>query len=90
MTTAARGRRERLAAYVLIVVLAAIGFWRVERLQHEACERGNDFRAEDMPAAFDRFARNLGVELAADPDRIEEFIVEFDDDLEELFPTKKC
>ena len=83
-------RRLRLAAYLLVVALGAYGFWRVEQVQRESCERGNDFRQDDMPAAFAEYTHLLGEEFEASPERIEQAVAKFDGRLHELFPTRDC
>ena len=83
-------RRRWFAAFAGVVLLAAGGFWRVEAVQHEACQGDNEFRRHDLPLAFNQFARNLGRELGAEPVEIERFIVTFDDDLERGLPAQDC
>jgi hypothetical protein len=83
-------RRLRLAAYVLVVVSGAIGFLRVEQVQREACERGNEFRQDDMPAAFAEYTALLGHEFEASPERVQGVTVEFDARIHRLFPPTEC
>lgn len=57
-------------AFALVVITSAIGFFRVQAVQHDQCE------------ALDRFAVNLGHELGAAEDRIRKFIDQLHDDLD--------
>jgi hypothetical protein len=84
------GRRRRLAAYLFVVLMGAVGFLRVEQERHRACERGNDFRQEDMPAAFTEYTLLLGEEFEAPPERARGVAVEFDGRIHRLFPPVDC
>lgn len=85
-----RSRRLRLAAYLFVVSMGVLGFLRVEQVQRSACERGNRFRQEDMPAAFAEYTALLGEEFEASPERVRDVTVEFDGRIHRLFPTAEC
>ena len=93
----ARRRRLWLAAFVLLVVVALLGFWRVEttartaqRAAETACEEGNRHRRYDLPDAFETFARQLGTRLDATPAEIDEFVADMRADLDHQFPAADC
>jgi hypothetical protein len=66
------GRRWlRLAAWLFLVAMAVFVGWRVEQFQDQQC------------AALDQFARSLGDELDAPPERIDRFIDRLHDDIDQ-------
>lgn len=74
MPTRMRRIRRRVAtvgAYVLVVVVAAAGFYTIERNQAEQCRR---WREHDLPRAF----ALLGDRLDASDDDIEAFLADLD------------
>lgn len=86
-----------LAAFLLVAVVAAGGVWRVEtvaraaaRAAETACEEGNRHRRDDLPDAFETFARQLGRRLDVDPADIESFIDDMRADLDAQFPAVNC
>jgi len=80
----------RLVAYLMVVAAGALGFWTFERMEHESCERSNEFRRQDLPAAFEAYSYFLGDELGADPQQAREAYDRFEPTLDELFPERDC
>lgn len=73
MAGAVRHALSRLlpyGAYGLVVGMSAIGFFRLQAVQHDQCE------------ALDRFAINLGAAFGASDDQVQEFIDQLHHDLE--------
>lgn len=89
MSVARRRGIARMAAYVLIVVGSSYGFWRVEQVQHESCERGNELRSEDIPAAFESYMLFVDQEHHDNPAKAED-VARFRVVLDDLFPLRDC
>lgn len=85
-----RGIRSLAAGVTLGVVglLAALVVMGIEDQQR--CEAGNEFRRDDLPAAFRSFGDFLGGELGADPVQVEDANDRFARQLDEQFPARDC
>lgn len=78
---------------VLVVVsclLSASAAALAYAAQRATCERGNDFRRQDLPAAFAQFGEDLGTELGATRDQIDDFVAKNRRGLDHLFPERDC
>jgi len=80
----------RFVAYLMVVAAGALGFLTVERMEHESCERSNQFRREDLPAAFEAYSYFLGAETGVTPAEAREAYARFEPTLDELFPERDC
>lgn len=85
-------RRVRsLVTGLLAGVLLLVGLVGVVLAQNQRrCEDGNEFRRQDLPAAFDKFGEFLGQEFHAPPERVAEARDRFAVVMDELFPKREC
>lgn len=78
-------------AVIVVAVVMVLGAMVIKILDdHQRCLDGNEFRREDLPAAFALHDRRLGQELGADENEIDEFTRGFESDLRDLFPARDC
>lgn len=71
-------------------VLVTLGFYSVRVEEQRRCEAGNDFRRNDLPAAFDEFSLFLGQEFQAEPERVDDARARFAVVMDDLFPERDC
>lgn len=84
-------RMRSLLTGLLAGVLALVAILVVVLGQNQRrCEDGNQFRRQDLPAAFDHFAQFLGEEFRADPERVADGRARFAVVMDELFPEREC
>jgi hypothetical protein len=85
-----RGIRSSVAIIVLGVVFLAGAVVIVMVNDHTRCEAGNDFRRDDLPAAFELSHRQIGESLGATKEQISDFDDGFQGELAEILPTRDC
>lgn len=80
--------------FLTILATGAVAMWRLDVAHKDdvrrACERGNVFRTEDLPQAFDTFGRFLGAELDASQERIDDAMRRFHVVLAGQLPPRVC
>lgn len=80
-----------LVGGVLVGFLAVGGLVAMRLIEDQRrCEAGNQFRSEDLPAAFRLHDQHLGRAFRADDAQIESFSNDFETDLAELLPLRDC
>lgn len=57
---------------------------------HDRCLAGNDFRRNDLPAAFELSHKQIGEALGANEDQIVAFDDGFQAELAKLLPARDC
>ena len=84
------GIRWSIAIIVLGVALVITGSVIKLFTDQDRCQAGNEFRREDLPAAFELHDRHLGEALGANEVQIAEYEAGFQAELAEVLPERNC
>lgn len=85
-----KGIRMSLLIIVVGVAMMVTAFGIKLASDIDRCHSGNEFRSEDIPAAFRLFAAHLGTASDADEAEVEAFNEDFEDELAEILPERDC
>lgn len=84
------GIRWSVAVIVLGIGLLAVGSVIKLFSDQDRCQAGNEFRRNDLPAAFELHDRHLGNALGANDVQIAEYEARFQAELAEVLPERNC
>lgn len=84
------GIRWSIAIIVLGIALMITGSVIKLFTDQDRCQAGNEFRRQDLPAAFELHDQHLGEALGANQVQIAEYEARFQEELAEVLPERDC